>query len=330
MSSGMKSVGRGAIIVAAVLAIGGGGWLYWNSLDSDLPPGFARANGRIEATRIDVAVKFGGRIAEVLVEQGTLVETGAVVARIEATEIEAQLRAAKAALRQTHQELLQTEALIAQRKGEQALARAELERTEKLVERGYTTSQSRDIRRSQTISADAAVTTAQAQRRAVEAAVEAAEANIAVLQSRLSDHVLTAPRGGRVQYRLAEPGEIVPAGGKVLTLLDLTNVYMDVYLPTDEAGLLQIGAEARLILDPAPQYVVPATVTFVASEAQFTPKYVETESERAKLMFRVKLTIDAKILRDYQEVVKTGIPGIAVVRIAPDAIWPAELSVNLP
>lgn len=102
-------------------------------------------------------------------------------------------------------------------------------------------------------------------------------------------------------------------------------------LPADRlAGQVRIGAEARLILDAAPQYVVPASVTFVASEAQFTPKYVETESEREKLMFRVRLRIPADILRRYANIVKTGLPGQAVVQVAPEADWPAELAVNLP
>jgi HlyD family secretion protein len=113
-------------------------------------------------------------------------------------------------------------------------------------------------------------------------------------------------------------------------LLDLTDVYMDVYLPTDDAGRLRFGAEARLILDAAPQYVIPATVNFIASEAQFTPKYVETKSEREKLTFRVKLQIPAEVLSKYQDVVKTGVPGTAIVRVSPEAEWPSTLVVKLP
>jgi len=325
-----KLASRGAMVAVVVLAGGVGGWFWWTSLEPDLQPGFARANGRIEATRIDVAVKYGGQISEVLVEQGALVRAGDVIARIEATELEAQLRAAQAATLQRQQELIQADALIAQHEGELSLARSELTRTETLIERGYATSEMLDIRRSQATSAGAAVTTAQARRASAEAAIMAAEANAAVLAARLKYHVLTAPRAGRVQYRLAEPGEILPPGGKVVSLLDLTDVYMDVYLPTTDAGLTMIGAEARLILDAARQYVVPASVSFVASEAQFTPKYVETESEREKLMFRVRLKLPAETLRRYADTVKTGLPGQAVVRVAPDAIWPAELAINLP
>ncbi|MFG6160696.1 HlyD family secretion protein [Halomonas sp. 1390] len=316
------------LVVAAVAA--GAGYFWWQQHQSDLPEGFARVNGRLEATRIDVALKFGGRVAEIWVSEGQRVEAGAVIARIDATDLEAQVRAAEAATRQAEQELAQAEALVIQRAGELDLARAELNRTQSLAARGYVSAEVLDQRRSQRITANAALNTARAQVSAAQAAIEASEADVVALKANLADYTLHAPRAGRVQYRLAEPGEVLAAGGKVVSLLDLTDVYMDVYLPTDDAGRLRYGSEARLVLDAASQYVIPATVDFVASEAQFTPKYVETESEREKLMFRVKLQIPAEILHRYQEVVKTGVPGVATVRVDPEAPWPETLAVRLP
>jgi HlyD family secretion protein len=105
---------------------------------------------------------------------------------------------------------------------------------------------------------------------------------------------------------------------------------MTVFLPASAAGPLALGSEARLILDPVPQYVVPATVTFVASEAQFTPKSVETQEERDKLMFRVKLSIAPALLKQYENQVKTGVRGVAYVRVRQDAVWPDNLAVKLP
>lgn len=316
--------------LAALAAVGVGAWLWLAGRDPGPPPGFAQANGRTEATRVDVALKFGGRIAEVLPEEGAFVEAGAVVARIEATEMEATLRAAQAATRQTRQELAQAEALIAQREGELTLAEAELDRAQTLLDRGYATAETLDLRRAARTTAAAALNSARAARASAEAAIEAAQARVAAIEADLADHVLTAPRAGRVQYRLAEPGEVLPAGGRVVSLLDLGDVYMDVYLPTAEAGRLALGAEARLMLDAAPEFVIPAAVSFVAAQAQFTPKYVETESEREKLMFRVRLKIPPDVLARYREVVKTGLPGVAVVRVAPDAAWPEALAVKLP
>ncbi len=326
----MKILRNVIIILVLVAGAAGGGYYWWLQQQSDLPEGFSRANGRIEAERVDIALKFGGRIVEVLADEGQMVSAGDVIARIDSTELEAQIRATEAGTRQAVQELAEARALMAQREGELAFAKAELGRTETLAARGYATGEKLDQRRSEHITANAALNTAHAQIAAAEAAIEASQASVAAQRANLADYTLIAPRSGRVQYRLAEPGEVLAAGGKVVSLLDLTDVYMDIYLPTDDAGRLRFGSEARLILDAAPQYVIPASVDFVASEAQFTPKYVETKSEREKLTFRVKLQIPAEVLSRYQDVVKTGVPGVGIVRLSPKAEWPATLAVKLP
>jgi HlyD family secretion protein len=133
-----------------------------------------------------------------------------------------------------------------------------------------------------------------------------------------------------VQYRVAQQGEVVAAGGRVLDLIDLGDVYMTFFLPTAAAGRIALGAEVRLVLDAAPQFVIPARVSFVASEAQFTPKTVETASEREKLMFRVKAQVPPELLRKYMLKVKTGLPGMAYVRLDDKVEWPARLQVRLP
>ena len=135
---------------------------------------------------------------------------------------------------------------------------------------------------------------------------------------------------GRVLYRLAEPGEVVGAGGPILTLLSLENVYMEVFLPAREAGLLPIGAEARIVLDALPDFAIPATVSFVSPEAQFTPKQVETMSEREQLVFRVRVRIPEDLVAGRIEHVKTGLRGIAVIRLAPDSAWPEALERRIP
>ena len=90
----------------------------------------------------------------------------------------------------------------------------------------------------------------------------------------------------------------------------------------------RVGSEARIVLDAVPDYVVPAKVSFVAAEAQFTPKSVETRSEREKLMFRVRIRIDPQLLRDYRNQVKTGLPGEAYVRLDESIEWPDFLQLT--
>jgi HlyD family secretion protein len=105
---------------------------------------------------------------------------------------------------------------------------------------------------------------------------------------------------------------------------------MTIYLPANVAGQLTLGDEARTILDPIPQYVLPNTISFVATEAQFTPKSVETAEEREKLMFRVKLQGDPAVLDKFYRAVKTGVRGLGFVRTDPKIPWPKELAVKLP
>jgi len=142
--------------------------------------------------------------------------------------------------------------------------------------------------------------------------------------------LLKSPRAGRVQYRIAQPGEVLGAGGKVLNLVDLGDVYMTFFLPETAVGKVAMGSEVRIVLDAALQYVIPAKVSYVASTAQFTPKTVETASERQKLMFRVKAQIDRALLEKHLKVVKTGLPGVAWIKLDAQANWTANLEIKLP
>ena len=146
------------------------------------------------------------------------------------------------------------------------------------------------------------------------------------IQADIDDSQLKAPRDGRVQFRVAQPGEVVAGGGRVLNMIDLTDVSMTFFLPTEHAGRLAMGSEVRIVLDAAPQLVIPATVSFIASNAQFTPKTVETASERQKLMFRVRARIAPELLRGHLEQVKTGLPGEAWIRLDTSREWPQHLT----
>jgi HlyD family secretion protein len=160
--------------------------------------------------------------------------------------------------------------------------------------------------------------------------IDAAKAEVARIQSRIDDMTLKSTVDGRVLYRLAEEGEVLGNGGKVLTLVNLNDIYMEIYLPAQDAVKTRIGAEARIILDVAPDFVGRANVTFVAPEAQFTPKQVETRSERDKLMFRVKITPPPDRVAHIIERIKTGIRGVGYVRLDETKPWPAWLDKNTP
>ena len=296
----------------------------------DMPEGIVKTNGRIEATQVDVAAKYPGRLATLTVDEGDEVTAGQVVATIASPETEAQLRSAQAQVLKAKQALAEAIALIAQRNSDLTFSRTDYERGKTLLQKGDIAQQVVDQRRNRFEAADAAYVAANAQRDQAEASIKSAEAEVERLQSILVDLVLVSPRSGRVQYRLARAGEVVSAGQRILTILDLNDVYMTIYLPSAQAGRLQIGDEARMILDPYPDLVIPANVSFVATEAQFTPKPVETASEREKLIFRIKLQVERKVLEKYHTHVKTGVRGMGFARTNPAASWPENLPVKLP
>jgi HlyD family secretion protein len=319
-------------LALVLLAIGATVGVYlWQRLSPPpLPAGIAVSNGRLEAIHIDIATKLAGRIEAVLVREGDIVEAGQIIARMDTSVLRAQLREAQAHLAKARTAVATANAVVAQRNSELALAESVLKRSEQLVQGGFISAQKLDTDRSQLQVVKATLTASQSLATEARSAVSAAEATVARIAADIDDSVLHAPTAGRVQYRLAEPGEVLAAGGKVISMLNLAEVYMTVFLPEATAGRLAVGAEARLVFDAAPQYVVPAYVSFVAAEAQFTPKTVETSTERQKLVFRVKAQIDPQLLRKYWSRVKAGMPGVAYVRVDPTARWPESLAIRLP
>jgi len=299
-------------------------------LGKTMPEGIVKTNGRIEATQVDVAAKYPGRLVDITVEEGSEVKAGQVVGRVSSPEYEAQLRAAQSNVERAKQSMAEAESLIDQRQATLAAAKSDFERGQELVGKQIITQQTFDQRRRNFEGGQASVQGAIAQRDQADAAIKSAQAEVERIESVLHDLVLVSPRTGRVQYQLARNGEVVAAGGKILTILDLEDVYMTVFLPAATAGRLEIGGEARIILDPVPQFVIPASVSFVAADAQFTPKTVETAEEREKLMFRVKLKLDAELLKAFSRRVKTGVRGIGIVRANVTTAWPEDLQIKLP
>jgi HlyD family secretion protein len=295
-----------------------------------LPAGIVKSNGRLEATQVDVSSKYPGRLAEVTVEEGSNVTLGQAIARISSPEYEAQLRAAQADVQHAKDALTAAESEIASRQSALEFAKSDFERGGQLIKSGTITKQTYEQRKRNYDAADAAVKSVIAQRDQARSKIKNSEAEVDRIQSIITDLTLVSPRLGRVQYQLARAGEVVAAGAPIVTILDLTDVYMTIFLPAADAGKLAVGGEARIILDPVPDYVVPASVSFVAADAQFTPKTVETTDERAKLMFRVKLKIDPQVLQQFYTRVKTGVRGMGFVRTKADLEWPEDLRVKLP
>ncbi len=311
--------------VLALAMLAGGAYYIYQHRPAGLPAGFASGNGRLEATEVDVATKIAGRLAELGPREGDWVESGSVVGRLDADDLRAQLRAAEAQVVQAQKAVDETRAGVRKSKADATLAGKTLKRSEELVGRGFISRNKLDSDQTGMEGAMAGMAQASSRVAEAEAAVATAQARVDSLRATLNDTSLKAPISGRVLYRLAEAGEVLAAGGKALTLVDLSDMYMTVYLPTDKAGQVALGAEARIVLDALAEQAIPATVSFVAPKAQFTPREVETRSEREKLMFRIKLRADPAWLAAHRDLAKGGMPGVAYVRLDANAAWPATL-----
>ena len=336
-----------AIVVAAAVL----GFLVWQGNGNGaVPEGFALGNGRVEAVDVDVASKLPGRIEAILVREGELVEAGQPLATLDTRQLKANRHQAEAELRraeiavenaglmiqQRQAEVRAAEAVLAQQQSALDAAQRQFARSEALAGSSIASERQLDIDRSNALGAEAAVASAEAALVAArvgvssaeaavvgaEAAVAAAQAAIEVIDVRIEDSTLKAPRKGRVQYLVAREGEVVGVGGRVVNMIDLNDVYMTFFLQTADAGRIALGTEVRLLLDAAPGIVIPAEVSFVSDVAQFTPKTVETEAEREKLMFRVRAQIAPDLLAKYLDYIKTGLPGVAWVRLDSALPWP--------
>lgn len=326
--------------------------------NKDVGRQIASGNGRIEATEIDIATQVPGRIARIMVDEGSYVYPGQTIAEMDSKSLRAQLEKAQAQTKQAEKAIATAKsnvklresivttinAIIDQRQAEFDAANKLYLRTRELAKRNLEAAEQLNTDEAAMMSAKAAlvaarsllpttqssIDAAKSQVTEAESALDAANAAINVVNADLDECAIRAPRAGRVQFRISQEGEVLPSGGKIVNLLDLSDVYMTFFLPAPQAGRVEIGAEVRLIFDAAPEYVVPAKVSYVASVAQFTPKTVETADERTKLMFKVKARIDPELLQKHLSQIKTGVPGLAYVRLDTTKPWPDELQIKLP
>ena len=315
----MKKIIYSLLIVSAVIILI---FAYHYLNKPSATEGFASGNGRIESTQVDISSKLSGRVEEIMAEEGDMVSKDEILARLDTKALEASLMQAQAQVEQARQNEKYAQAIVEERESGLAHALKNLERSESLyVDKNIplaTLQQDRTtVERSK-----AGVDAAKAQATSAKAAIKAAQAQVETIRVNIEDSILKSPIDGRVLYRLVEPGEVIGSGGKVLSVLKLTDVFMTVFLPTSEVGLINIGSEARIVLDALPNIAISAKVTFISPEAQFTPKEIETANEREKLMFRIKVKIDAELLLKHIQKVKTGLPGVAYIQLNSSSPWP--------
>lgn len=315
-----------SIIVATAFLAGVGYFYYSRPQEQLLPDGIAFGNGRVEAVQVDISTKIPGRVKEITVREGDLVEIGQVVARMDVAQLDAQLLRARADIQSAKSQVAAAQAQSVGARYQLELAIKKLSRTDELLTRGNVSRETYDIEATERDVARANSEAAEANFLSSLRHVDAAQAVANEISTQIADAELTSPVFGRVLYRLAEPGEVLGSGGKILTLMNYEDVYMEIFLPAHQAHLVNVSSEAMVKLDIW-DFGIPARVSFVSPESQFTPKQVETESERDKLMFRVKIRPDQALITHNVDRVKAGLRGVAYVHLDgfPDPDWSSFL-----
>jgi HlyD family secretion protein len=289
-----------------------------------------RAYGTVEARQVRVASRIGGRVLRVLAEENDAVVPGQPLVEIDVGELEASRDQARAALAQAtarerllvhgarREDVVEAQKALAAAEVRADQARRELRRAEDLRAGEAITLSSLDAART---AADVAQHEMEGRRallqkivggaRAEEleeagAARRQAAAALAAAEDRLRDRVLEAPLAGTVIHRMVEPGEVARPAAPLLVLGDLAHPYIDVYVPEPRLAEARLGATTEVRVDALPGRTFRGTVSHVASEAEFTPKNVQTDDQRARLVFRVRVDVE-----DPERLLRPGMPGFA-------------------
>ena len=250
---------------------------------------FLVASGRIEGRLTTLSARSAGRVAQIKADEGRTVERGEVLVQLADPALRERINSLAARVRRTELSLAQAE--------------RDLARNKKLMADGFLTEQTMERTR---LEVDVQ-----------SAALREARASLAEQQRYLDEMTVRAPTAGTVLVRTIERGEWVQPGTPLYTLVDLSQLYLKIYVPEPDIGKIVFDQAARVHVDAFPERFFPARVSKIASEAEFTPKNVETREERVKLVFAVELALD----QNPDGVLKPGMPADAVVRLEDGPEW---------
>lgn len=312
-----------AAAVAAIVVA-----LRLTAFKGDGADGQLEASGTVEATEAELGFQLPGRIEAVLVREGDRVAAGQELARLERAEldarrqqVQAQLAGARALLSEMEtgarsEEVAQAREALRAANERYSDARRGLDRTQRLFDGGAVSQEALDRARLQLDVLQSQRDQAQQQVQLVEtgprrerieaqrAMVAQAEAAVRQIDASLANAVIRAPFAGVVTVKDREPGETVGAGAPVLTIMNLDDRWVRIYIREDRIGAVRIGEDATITADTYPGKTYHGQVAFIASQAEFTPRNVQTAEERVKLVYAVKV----RITRDETYDLKPGIP----------------------
>ena len=260
---------RGFILGAVVSALTvSGAWATWGVLRSEeAAPKIVSGNGRLDVQRIEIATKFPGQVQSMAVHEGDMVKVGDMIAQMDTTDLQRQLDGVVAMRQRATQAMARAQGEVRVQSLKAKVAQMDYDNAVRMRDDTLISESELKKRQAQRDGEAGGVSIATAAVGEAKAAQSEAEAGIERLKNAIADHTLKAPVAGRIEYRVVEPGSVIPAGGRVATLVDTSQVHMTIFLPTKVAGQVRVGDEARIVLDAAPDLRLPAKVSFVSADA---------------------------------------------------------------
>lgn len=296
------------IILCIIIAIS---FFVYKNFIKEQDNNLIKGNGRIEAREVAVSAKFGGKIVQLDTNEGDEVKKDQLLAVIDSRSLEAEIEAQKAKENEILKQISAIDAEINATKSDIKFYEKELERTKTLMKKNFASQLELDKNINALDKVKAKLNSLYANKKSLQASQKSLLAAIKAQEINLADMKIYSPIDGVILYKLVENGEMIANGGRMFIMYNPNDLYMTIYMPAEKAGQIKLGDKATIKLDAYPDKSFPATVTFVAENAEFTPKEVETQKERQKLVFRVKLSLDNNLNRE----AKPGMPGDGYIEI---------------
>jgi HlyD family secretion protein len=310
----MKNVAIIVIIICGIVVLS---LIIFYGFLSHKQDDLIKGNGRVESREIAVATKFSGRLSEVYVDEGDSVESGQLLATIDSRSLASDIEAQKAKSEEILRNITSVEADIKATGSDIKFYKKEVERTKILMKQNFSSQLELDRNNNYLDKSEAKLLGLVAEKKGLQASYQSILASINTMAINLGDMEIYAPTSGIILYKLIENGEILDAGGKLFIMYNPDDLYMTIYMSSEKAGQVKLGDMAKVKLDAYPSKIFDTKVTFVAENAEFTPKEVETYKEREKLVFRIKLTFNDNSLRE----AKPGMPGDGYIKLNIDKDW---------
>lgn len=303
------------ILFFLILCFAGGLFFFFFTKEESERDLFLKVSGNIEATEVDVGFKLSGRIVQIYVQEGDWVEKGKVIAQLEDEDLRQRVELARATLKASQarlekllagsrpEEIKEAEAILQQAQFDFENKKAHYERMKTLFEGRVIPKETLDNAETRYRIAQAALQGATETYKKVKegprkediedgrAQVEQALASLRLAETQLSYTVLRSPMTGIVLVRSAERGEVVNPGTTILTIADITNVWLRAYIPETELSRVKWGQEVIVTTDLQPSKEYRGKISFISSQSEFTPKQIQTEKERVTLVYRIKVDI---------------------------------------